>query len=87
MYACGNSLPVFSKFLDEISALVKKHALSTYAFEYNNQIQTHLAMQALNSKSIKAESLRLVECYLEIEEPTDFKKAIFKRGSRNAETK
>ena len=84
VYACGSSLPVFAKFLDKIDGLVKKHNLKSYAFEGDNQIRTHLAMQALNSKPIRAESLKLVECYLEIEEPTDFKKAIFKRGSRNA---
>ena len=80
VYACGASLPVYAKFIDEITALVNKFGISTYAFENGKELVSHMSMQYINSKSLDYKNFKLVPYKVQTELQKDFKKAIFKKG-------
>ena len=79
IYACGSSLPVYAKFIDGLECLIGKYNISTYAFADNNEIQTHLSMQALNSKKIKVNTLKLIRCKIRTMYTDEFKNVTFKK--------
>lgn len=80
IYACGNSLPVYAKFIETIESLIDAHATETYAFAANDEIQTHLSMQALNSKKIEPYTLKLLKCGIKTTQPDGFKTVTFIKG-------
>ena len=82
IYACGSSLPVYSKFIETLNTLINTYKIKTYAFVNGSELQTHLSMQALNSKPITPDSLKLVECKIEVIQPDEFKTVKFIKGDR-----
>ena len=79
VYACGTSLPIYAKFIDAITTLVKELDISTYAFENGNELVPHMSMQYINSKSFDYKNFKLVPYKVQTETQEDFKKAVFKK--------
>lgn len=72
------ALPVYAKFIEEITSMVKKLDISTYAFKNGGKLVTHMSMRYINSKSFDYGDFHIVQCQVQTETQEDFQKAVFK---------
>jgi hypothetical protein len=80
IYACGGSLPVYARFIEEIKKLVKEKEIETYAFEANGEVQMHMSMQNINSKKLKSSDFSIVKYYITFKSTDEFKHIKFIKG-------
>ena len=80
IYACGGSIPVYAKFIEELKKLAEDLEIKTYAFEANNFIQRHMSMQNINSRQLKPSDFSIVKCGVDFVPTDEFKHVEFKKG-------
>ena len=80
IYACGSSLPVYARFLNDINEFATKNNLNTYAFEYEGNPHTHMSIQTINSKKIDITALKIEKYIVKCVNLDEFKNAKFIKG-------
>lgn len=80
IYACGGSLPVYAKFIEELKELTVSLKIKTYAFEANNLVQAHMSMQNINSKQLKPSDFSIVDYDIDFKPTDEFKHVKFRKG-------
>ena len=80
VYACGGSLPVYAKFIEEIKELIKEKEIETYAFEAKGEVQMHMSMQNINSKQLKPSDFSIVKYDIDFASTDGFKHVKFIKG-------
>ena len=72
VFACGNSLKVYSKSIKTLNRLIKKYKLESLAFEYNGIPQCHLSSQALYKNGATTQTVILSKYRVTVYDSTKF---------------
>ena len=77
VFACGNSLRVYSKSIKTLNRLIKKYKLESLAFEHNGIPQCHLSSQALRKNGATTQTITLSQYRVTVCDSSKFSAVCF----------